>query len=334
MFEVAVLRGVNPAVPIGGNAISAPSLVQTSTAPAIAQANNDGSSQLLHFHGWGDNVNTVGTIGATPIGYTQQISTKPSTILGAVINTRNYTVTDGSLAHGTTGVVYASAASVEVLAPGPPVVDGTHQTVISGTTASYSGTYTASLGADVFIAYSTANAVSITSITYNGAAMTAVSTVLHNNTAGAGFLTLYRATGAGTGSAAAFSLTLSASQLGVMDIFSYGGLGSLGTVTTGYGSSATPSTGSVTRNSNERILAILGGGALGVSTISSPVGGTNRAIATSSTSYAQIAVSDSIVSPTTFSATFANAHNWSYIAVPLVSAAASTVPTNQFFQMF
>ncbi len=334
MFEVAVLRGVNPSVPIGGNAISAVGAGVSSTAPAITLANNNGSSQLLHFHGFGDAVNAVGTIGAAAIGYTQRAAVKPSTLLGGVINTRNFTTTDGAVAQGVSATVWNSSATVEILASGgPPVVDGAHQIVTSGAVASYSGTYAASLGSDVFIAYSTANAVSITSITYNSVAMTPVVTVPHNNT-GAGFLTLYRAAGAGTGSAAAFSVTLSGSQHGVMDIFAYNGVGSLGTVTTGYGSSATPSTGPVTRNSGERILAILGGGALGTSTFSSPVGGTNRAFSTSSIAYAQIAVSDSIASPTTFSATFQIAHNWSYIAVPLVAAGVSAVPTNQFFQMF
>lgn len=67
MFEVAVLRGVNPAVPIGGSAISTVGAAYAATAPAITMANNDGSSQLLHFHGYGDNVNAIGTIAAAPV---------------------------------------------------------------------------------------------------------------------------------------------------------------------------------------------------------------------------------------------------------------------------
>jgi hypothetical protein len=221
------------------------------------------------------------------------------------------------------GFVWASSASVEVVAP-RLVADGSHQIVTGGAVSSYSGTYTASLGSDVFIAYSTANAVTVTAITYNSVAMTLVSTVPHNNAAGVGFLSLYRAAAAGTGSSAPFSVTLSAIQHGVMDIFSYSGVASLGTVTTSYGSTQ-PSIGPITGNPGERILAVLGGGALGTSLISSPVGGTNRAIATSSIGYAQIAVSDSVgylgssfFPPTTFSATFQNAHNYSGIAVPLI----------------
>jgi len=333
LFTVAVLRGANTTVPIGGNAISTVAAASTSTAPAITLANSDGSSQLLHFHGFGDAVNTIGTISATPTNYTQRVGTVLTTKLAGVLNTKDVTTTDGSVGQSISGAAWNSSASVEILSPGP-VVDGSHQIVTNGAVSSYSGTYTASAGTDVFIAFSTANVTSITSITYNSAAMTLVSTVPHNNT-GQGFLSLYRAAGAGTGSSAAFSVTLSALQHGVFDIFSYGGVASLGTVTTAYGSSVTPSTGAITANAGERILAIVAGGSAGTSTILSPVGGTNRAISTSSVAYAQIAVSDSSSSPTTFSATFGGAHNWSAIAVPLIPAASGvSVPTNQFFTMF
>jgi hypothetical protein len=200
MFNVAVLRGANRIVPIGGNAISAVAAFGGNPAPAITLSNSDGSSQLLHFHSIGDAVNAVGTISAVPVGgYTRQVAATPSTLIGGVLNTKFVTTTDGAVAQGFSGVSWQSSASVEILAPGI-VPGGSHQLVSGGgTTTSFSGTYTASLGSDVFIAYSTANAVTVTAITYNSVAMTLVSTVPHNNTAGVGFLSLYRAAAAGTG---------------------------------------------------------------------------------------------------------------------------------------
>jgi len=330
MFEVAVLRGADTAFPIGGNAISVPSQLQTSTAPAITFSNSDGSSQLLHFHGWGDAVNAVGTISAAPAGgYTQQISTKPSTILGGVINTKYVTTTDGAVANGATGVVYASAASVEVVARGL-VIDGAHQTSATGLFVTSTSTYLASSGADVFVALSTAvsSAHTLSSITYNGVAMTLVAGPLSHSpsiNSYLGYTWLYRAAGAGTGSAASLVITFSTTVWCCVDVFSYLNVASIGTAVNTFGDSVTPSIGPVTANPGERILAVIGGGSTRVASISAPVGGMNRALTQTSTSYASLAVSDAVgllgssfYPPVTFSATFNTAQLYSCIAVPLI----------------
>jgi hypothetical protein len=330
MFTVAVLRGVNPTVPIGGSSVEAIGSGTTSTAPAVTLSNNDGTSQLLHFHGFGDAVNLVGTINAAPAGYTQNVAAKPSTLLGSVLNTKNNTTTDGAVAQTVSGNVWRSGASVEILAPGVTATDGVHQTSATGLFTTSTSNYLASSGADVFVALSTAvsSAHTLNSITYNGVAMTLVAGPMsHSPTINSylGYTWLYRAAGAGTGAAAPLVITFSTNVWCCVDVFSYVDVASIGTPITNYGDSTAPSTGALTLNSGERMLSVIGGGSTRVAGISAPTGGNNRALIQTSTAYASLAVNDSGLSPTTFGATFSTAQLWSSIAVPLRSRPSSSI---------
>jgi hypothetical protein len=112
---VAVLRGA-AATPIGGKASGAVIANATNVAPSVTLSVSDGSSVLLHFFGFGDGVNSVGTVGTTPTGYTPQLGSALTTKIGAVLLTKNSTTTDGSVTQTMSGVSWSSAASVEVVA--------------------------------------------------------------------------------------------------------------------------------------------------------------------------------------------------------------------------
>jgi hypothetical protein len=117
-FIVAVLRNVNPTNPIGGSAISPVTASTSCSAPAITLVRNDGSSQILHFHSYGDGVNAVGTIGAAPSGTTQRVAIKLSAQLGGILNTKNVTTTGNGATQSATGFVWNSGASIEVRGDG------------------------------------------------------------------------------------------------------------------------------------------------------------------------------------------------------------------------
>lgn len=224
--------------------------------------------------------------------------------------------------------------------PSPIVLGAVHQTSATGLFATSSTTYTAASGSDVFVALSTAvaSAHTLNSINYNSVPMTLVSGPLSHSPSlnpYLGYTWLYRAAGAGTGAAAPLAITFNTTVWCCVDVCSYSGVGSLGTVTTANGDNTAPSIGPITYNSGERVLSVIGGGSTRIAAISAPTGGISRATAQTSTAYATIAVSDYSISPTTFGATFAAQQLWSAIAVPLIPASGvAAIPTNQFFQMF
>ena len=118
MLIVAVLRGVNATTPIGGRASGAVGSVAACTAPAVTMSVTDGSSVLLHFYGYGDTANLVGTISTEPAGYTRQVGTVLTTKLAGVLNTKTVTTSDGAVAQSTSSGASNSGATVEVLASG------------------------------------------------------------------------------------------------------------------------------------------------------------------------------------------------------------------------
>lgn len=110
---VAVLRG---AASIGGKASGAVIASATNVAPAVTLSVSDGTSALLHFFGYGDGVNLVGTVSTSPTGYTRQLGSAVTTRIGLVLLTKNSTTSDGSVTQSMSGTSWSSAASVEVVA--------------------------------------------------------------------------------------------------------------------------------------------------------------------------------------------------------------------------
>jgi hypothetical protein len=115
MLVVIVLRGADPTTPIGGRASGAVGLGANCTAPAVTLTQNNGTSLLMHFYGYGDGVNGVGTISAVPANYTRQIGTVATVRLAGVINTKTVSTTSPSIAQAISGGPYNSGATVEVL---------------------------------------------------------------------------------------------------------------------------------------------------------------------------------------------------------------------------
>ena len=247
----------------------------------------------------------------------------------SVANYAGLAVSD-STATGTTfgttqsaSIGWSGIALVLSPSPSPIVLGGGHQTSATGLFATSSTTYTAPSGSDVFVALSTAvaSAHTLNSINYNSVPMTLVAGPLSHSPSLNPYLGY-----------TPLAITFNTTVWCCVDVCSYVGVGSLGTVTTASGDSTAPSIGPITYNSGERVLSVIGGGSTRIAAISAPTGGISRATAQTSSAYATMAVSDYSISPTTFGATFAAQQLWSAIAVPLIPGSA--VPTNQFFQMF
>ena len=288
----------------------------------------------------GSGISNLGSaITATSGGTNRAITNSVSNYAGLAISDSTVTGTTfgatQSAALGWSGIALVLSPS-----PSPIVLGAVHQTSATGLFATSSTTYTATSGSDVFVALSTAvaSAHTLNSINYNSVPMTLVAGPLSHSPSlnpYLGYTWLYRAAGAGTGAAAPLAITFNTTVWCCVDVCSYVGVGSLGTVATANGDSTAPSIGPITYNSGERVLSVIGGGSTRIAAISAPTGGISRATAQTSTAYATMAVSDYSISPTTFGATFAAAQLWSAIAVPLIPASGvAAVPTNQFFQMF
>lgn len=191
-------------------------------------------------------------------------------------------------------------------------------TPLTGLGSSPSGTFTAASGADVFVAISTAasSSHSISSITYDGNAMTLVGSLAHNSTSANGKTFLYRAAAAGTGTSKTVAVTFSTSVYYCINATSYTGVASIGTATTHFGNSTSPSTGSVSCVSGEMILAVIGSGGTTGTALTSPSGGTGRCNVASSPAYAALVVRDS-TSTATFSATLGATVIWSTVELVL-----------------
>ncbi|MEC4904563.1 hypothetical protein R2351_17915 [Mycobacteroides chelonae] len=108
-----VVRGTMPASPIGGHAAVGGAGVNV-TAPSVTLTHSDGSSMLLHFHATAF-INGGGWSSA-PAGYTRRIVAGPSSSRSLVLNTKDSTVSDGSVTQpdGSSGWAYA-AATVEII---------------------------------------------------------------------------------------------------------------------------------------------------------------------------------------------------------------------------
>ncbi|AQT81952.1 hypothetical protein B1R94_25895 [Mycolicibacterium litorale] len=195
--------------------------------------------------------------------------------------------------------------------------DNNWGTLATGSTASYTGSYTAAAAADVFLIVNTAyiTAHSLTALTYNGATPTDTFHVPHGGGT-LGHTYVYRYAGAGTGTAKTVSATFSVGCTWTIDAGSYTSVSSLGTAITTSGTSATPSTGAVTCPTNGMVLAVLGGGSNAYSGYTSSSGGALRASGNASGPFAPVVVRDAAAS-TTFDAVFSGSVPWSCIAIPM-----------------
>ena len=114
----AVIRGANTSTPIGGHAVgSAGATGNICTGTAITLTNSSGTSQILEFYGWGDDVNSVTSVSSAPSGHTRQVT---GTYAGAggelvALNTRNTTTSGAAVDQVSTSGTWWRSASVEVL---------------------------------------------------------------------------------------------------------------------------------------------------------------------------------------------------------------------------
>lgn len=114
----AVLRGQNTSTPIGGHGYSAASATgNTCPGAAITLTNSSGSSQILEFYGYGDNVNTVTSISAAPTGHTRKVDGTWAGSQGEMValNTKDDTTSDGAVAQPAASGTWTRGASVEIL---------------------------------------------------------------------------------------------------------------------------------------------------------------------------------------------------------------------------
>jgi hypothetical protein len=107
------------ATPLGGHANSGGTASSTgAVAPSITETHADGTSILLHFFGLRPG-NSWATWNAAPSGYTMQASSISGTWGGTCIDTKNITITDGSVTQvsntSPSGLQYRGA-TVEILA--------------------------------------------------------------------------------------------------------------------------------------------------------------------------------------------------------------------------
>lgn len=217
------------------------------------------------------------------------------------------------------------SAKGQLLTPkhgGHPVYDaiaGTGSTPSSGGNISFA--FTATAGADVFLAISTDRAVTWSSVQYGSNSMTLVDSQLCGNTAGKGSIYWYRLAGGGTGS----SLTVSGSQGAggawvIANAISYTGVNSVGTAIKNSGSTGNPTSGSITCTGSQVALCAGGQGdssQVSFASLSSATGGTSRMAALNSSFETNGLFISDATTTTTFGASLSNNMVWATVAVVL-----------------
>jgi hypothetical protein len=119
MLLCAVIRDANTTTPIGGTAVSPLGIGATMTAPAVTLTRSDGTSRLFHYYGSGDAVNTVSVSAAPAAGYSRKMLYQPTTLLAAVLNTKDVTTTSPAAVQTKVGSTWFAALSIEVLMGSP-----------------------------------------------------------------------------------------------------------------------------------------------------------------------------------------------------------------------
>jgi hypothetical protein len=207
-------------------------------------------------------------------------------------------------AHLTVTPTFSASATVSTVTA--PVFDAAGSGAHTSLGSTLSGTHTATAGATVFAFVLSGNASTV-SATYGGTSMTSVDSVEVNN-AGPATLHFFQLSSAPSGSQTV-SVTLTGSTSASFGTVSYTGVTSVGTPSTTFGSSASPSQ-ALTCSANQLILECIGT----TQTISSDSGGTSRF---KSTTTQGVAIQDSTTS-TTFGATLAASAAWAAIGVVLL----------------
>lgn len=195
----------------------------------------------------------------------------------------------------------------------------------SNSATSLTWTHTATAGATVLVALTRGFAGTGASVTYDGNAMSLVGSAVQNNSPGDSGTTYLFAASSVAGGAKTVVASWSGSATAAACSVSYTGVAGLGQVTTGYGSSATPTLAVATTNIDGRILvcaeSIRGGGS---DTITGTSGGTQRALAQPTSKYYDTVVQDGVGSSVNFGVTpSATPARWAGVAVELMPS----VPT-------
>lgn len=219
-----------------------------------------------------------------------------------VTRTDHHVATPAAAAVTVTG----GTPTVTVSTPIPPFdAVGAGNTAFSNT---LSWSHTATAGACVIVAVMSFGSATITGVTYGGVAMTSLGNRRGNNTAGQGTLYLWRLNSV-SGGAQTVTATLSGFENARGNSVSYTGVTTIGTiqVASGQGTSW-----SQTTTDAGRVVQAFGAG--GGPTLSSPTGGTNRYLVSSTGG--SMSISDA-AAPTSFGVTSTLNPNWAGVAVVL-----------------
>lgn len=239
--------------------------------------------------------------------------------------------TDGTHASATLPLDLSSSLSMGVTGTGVnrPVFDAA-ATQVSNSTTSLTWTHTATAGATVLVAFTRGFAGSGGSVTYDGNAMSYVGSVVQNNSPSDSGTTYLFAASNVAGGAKTVVASWTGAATGAACSVSYTGVAGLGQVTTGYGSSATPTLTVASTHNDGRLLvcagSIRGGGS---DTITGVSGGTQRALAQPSVKYYDTVIQDATGNSVNFGITpSATPAKWGGVSVELLPVVPSySTPT-------
>jgi len=206
--------------------------------------------------------------------------------------------------------------------PVPPAFDAVASATVTVATSPITWSHTATAGADVFVIVDAVSTRTVSSITYGGTTMTLLSpSVSLNNSSTNGELVIAHLAGVAGGSKTV-SVTFNSSAFATCCSISYTNVSAVGTVSTTFGSSTSPSQ-ALTCSSNQLILSALGGGVS--ASASAPSGGTLRLNANSvngATPEAALVVQESATSAT-FGDTLSASSPWGAAGVVLTGIAGN-----------
>lgn len=112
-----VLRNAKASGPIGGHALSAQgATANTCPGATITLSEDDGTSIILKFYGYGDAANSVTSISSAPSGHTRQVTgTYSANKVALCLNTKDSSTSDSATAQPSSTSCWSWGASVEVL---------------------------------------------------------------------------------------------------------------------------------------------------------------------------------------------------------------------------
>lgn len=171
------------------------------------------------------------------------------------------------------------------------------------------------------------------SVTLGGVTLTSLGYALVNNLASAGFIWRFGGSGVATGSQTASATITQGTAIliyGCLQVTTYTGVGSVGSLQTAYGSTATPGV-AISSATGHTVCAVISG--YDVASTFSALTVTQRKV--QSTNPPFIAGDGAGSSSVTVSATQSNgAYPWAAVGIDMIPAGGGAAPTNQFFSMF